>query len=83
MTSEQALLLSERVDILFGELRDAGIPDDRIAGEMISRGYASIFKLDMPGARQRVIEFFEEVARAATRETDRLQRLAANSNKKG
>ena len=85
LTTEQAVMLMERVDVVFSELIDAGIPPAFVASEMMARGWASTFMCDTDTARSQVTEFYLAVARAAdaaTRELAIAQAAsqAANSN---
>jgi hypothetical protein len=54
ITTEQCVELTERVDILFGELVDKGIEPNVVACEMIARGYSQILQKDMATCRQQL-----------------------------
>lgn len=63
ITTEQSLELTERVDILFGELVEKGIDPGAVACEMIARGYSHILQRDMPTCRQHLTQGFEDFAK--------------------
>jgi hypothetical protein len=78
ITDEQAAHLINRVDAAFDELIAAGISKDFVAGEMMARGYSSIFCMDRETSRGQISLLLRNLTSEIGKTLNRAQRRSAN-----
>jgi hypothetical protein len=81
ITDEQAAELVTRIDATFQNLVAEGIPKEFVAGEMMARGYAAIFALEMETARGQIVKFLGALNAECAKTLTRAQRRATNDRK--